>query len=549
MSEASGRSPRRPPGAKPIGDAGRTVETLSGLPLQAVYGPGDLGADWSADSRLGVPGGYPFTRGPHASMYRGKLWTMRMFSGFGTPEDTNRRFSFLLAQGQTGLSTAFDMPTLMGLDPDDVRSAGEVGREGVSVASVADMERLFAGIPLAEVTTSMTINAPAVVLLAFYVVAAERRGIPPQALGGTIQNDMLKEFIAQKEWICGVRPHLRIVRDMLVYCTRRMPRWNTISVSGYHIREAGSTAVQELAFTLADGIGYVELGRQAGLDVDEFAPRLSFFWDVHNDFFEEIAKLRAARRMWARIMRERFGAKNPRTWMLRAHAQTAGVSLVAQQPLNNVVRTTLQALAAVLGGTQSLHTNSFDETYALPTEASASLALRTQQIIAEESGIPAVADPLGGSYFVEALTDQMEAAAEGLIRTIDEMGGMVAAVEAGWPQREIAASAYRTQGQIDSGQRVVVGVNRHATPHTAAIPTLKIDSTPEQVQLAAIRELRARRDAAATRVGLDQVRRAAESDGNLMEAVLEAARRDATLGEICQIFRDIFGEYRDPAEV
>jgi methylmalonyl-CoA mutase, N-terminal domain len=553
MSEASGKSPRRPPGAKPVGEtvggAGRAAETLSGLPLQAVYGPGDLGPDWSADSRLGVPGGYPFTRGPHASMYRGKLWTMRMFSGFGTPEDTNRRFSFLLAQGQTGLSTAFDMPTLMGLDPDDVRSAGEVGREGVSVASVADMERLFAGIPLDQVTTSMTINAPAVVLLAFYVVAAERRGIPPEALGGTIQNDMLKEFIAQKEWICGVRPHLRIVRDMLVYCTRRMPRWNTISVSGYHIREAGATAVQELAFTLADGIGYVELGREAGLDVDEFAPRLSFFWDVHNDFFEEIAKLRAARRMWARIMRERFGAQNPRTWMLRAHAQTAGVSLVAQQPLNNVVRTTLQALAAVLGGTQSLHTNSFDETYALPTEASASLALRTQQIIAEESGIPAVADPLGGSYFVEALTDQMEAAAEGLIRTIDEMGGMVAAVEAGWPQREIAASAYRTQRQIDSGQRVVVGVNRHATPHTAAIPTLKIDSTPEQVQLSAIRELRARRDATATRAGLDQVRRAAESDGNLMEAVAEAARRDATLGEICQIFRDVFGEYRDPAEV
>jgi methylmalonyl-CoA mutase N-terminal domain/subunit len=553
MSEASGRSPRRPPGAKPVGetagDAGPATETLSGLPLQAFYGPGDLGPDWNADSRLGVPGGYPFTRGPHASMYRGKLWTMRMFSGFGTPEDTNRRFSFLLAQGQTGLSTAFDMPTLMGLDPDDARSAGEVGREGVSVASVADMERLFAGIPLDEVTTSMTINAPAVVLLAFYVVAAERRGIPPEALGGTIQNDMLKEFIAQKEWICGVRPHLRIVRDMLVYCTRRMPRWNTISVSGYHIREAGATAVQELAFTLADGIGYVELGRQAGLDVDEFAPRLSFFWDVHNDFFEEIAKLRAARRMWARIMRERFGAKNPRTWMLRAHAQTAGVSLVAQQPLNNVVRTTLQALAAVLGGTQSLHTNSFDETYALPTEASASLALRTQQIIAEESGVPAVADPLGGSYYVEALTDRMEEAAQRLIRTIDEMGGMVAAVEAGWPQREIAASAYRTQRQIDGGQRVVVGVNRHATPHTAAIPTLKIDGTPEQVQLTAIRELRSRRDAAATRAALDQVRRTAESDGNLMEAVLEAARRDATLGEICQIFRDVFGEYRDPAEV
>ena len=532
-----------------MSDSGKKFETLSGIPLEESYGPEAVGRDASYDAKLGEPGSYPFTRGPHASMYRGKLWTMRMFSGFGTPEDTNRRFSFLLAQGQTGLSTAFDMPTLMGLDPDDPRSAGEVGREGVSVASVADMERLFADIPLAEVTTSMTINAPAVALLAFYVVAAERRGIPPEALGGTIQNDMLKEFIAQKEWICGVRPHLRIVRDMLVYCTKRMPRWNTISVSGYHIREAGATAVQELAFTLADGIGYVELGRQAGLDVDEFAPRLSFFWDVHNDFFEEIAKLRAARRMWARIMRERFGAKNPRAWMLRAHAQTAGVSLVAQQPLNNVVRTTIQALAAVLGGTQSLHTNSYDETYALPTEESASLALRTQQIIAEESGIPAVADPLGGSYFVEALTDRMEEAANQILRTIDEMGGIVAAVEAGWPQREIAASAYRTQRQIDSGERAVVGVNRHRAHHTASIPTLKIDGTPERTQLAAIGKLRARRDATAVQAGLEGVRHAALGDGNLMEAVLEAARRDATLGEICQIFRDVFGEYRDPAEV
>src|ERR1700690_1357280 len=532
-----------------MSDAGKKFETLSGIPLEVYYGPADLGPGWTADSQLGAPGSYPFTRGPHASMYRGKLWTMRMFSGFGTPEDTNRRFSFLLAQGQTGLSTAFDMPTLMGLDPDDPRSAGEVGREGVSVASVADMERLFADIPLAEVTTSMTINAPAVALLAFYVVAAERRGIPPEALGGTIQNDMLKEFIAQKEWICGVRPHLRIVRDMLVYCTKRMPLWNTISVSGYHIREAGATAVQELAFTLADGIGYVELGRQAGLHVDEFAPRLSFFWDVHNDFFEEIAKLRAARRMWAKIMRERFGAKNPRAWILRAHTQTAGVSLVAQQPLNNVVRTTLQALAAVLGGTQSLHTNSYDETYALPTEASASLALRTQQILAEESGIPAVADPLGGSYYVEALTDRMEEAADQILRPVDEMGGIVAAVEAGWPQREIAASAYRTQRQIDSGERPVVGVNRHRAPQTAAIPTLKIDGTPERLQLAEMRKLRARRDATAFRAGLAGVRRASEGDGNLMEAVLDAARRDATLGEICQIFRDVFGEYRDPAEV
>src|SRR6185312_5532459 len=343
--------------------------------------------------------------------------------------------------------------TLMGLDPDDPRSAGEVGWEGVLVVFVADMERLFDGIPLDQVSTSMTINAPAVVLLAFYVVVAERRGIPPERLAGTIQNDMLKEFIAQKEWICGVRPHLRIMRDMLVTCTRRMPRWNTISVSGYHIREAGATAVQELAFTLADGIGYVELGREAGLDVDDFAPRLSFFWDVHNDFFEEIAKMRAARRMWARLMRERFGARNPRSWLLRAHAQTAGVSLVAQQPLNNVVRTAIQALAAVLGGTQSLHTNSYDETYALPTEEAATLALRTQQIIAEETGVASVADPLGGSYYVESLTDRIEAEANAILAQIDELGGIVRAVESGWPQREIARSAYRMQRQIDGGHR------------------------------------------------------------------------------------------------
>ena len=355
-------------------------------------------------------------------MYRGKLWTMRMFSGFGTPADTNRRFKFLLAHGQTGLSTAFDMPTLMGFDPDDPRSLGEVGREGVAVASVADMADLFDGIPLDQVTTSMTINAPAVVLLSFYVAVAESRGIAADRLAGTIQNDMLKEFIAQKEWICGIRPHMRIIRDMLVHCTARMPLWNTISISGYHIREAGATAVQELAFTLADGIGYVELGLEAGLAVDAFAPRLSFFWDVHNDFFEEVAKLRAARRIWARLMRDRFKAQNPRSWLLRAHAQTAGVSLMAQQPLNNVVRTTIQAMAAVMGGTQSLHTNSFDETYALPTEAAAALALRTQQIIAEESGIPAVADPLGGSYFVESLTDRMEAEALAIIEKIDAHG-------------------------------------------------------------------------------------------------------------------------------
>jgi len=517
--------------------------TESGIEVEPVYGPDD------ASGPAEQPGAFPFTRGPHATMYRGKPWTMRMFSGYGTPEDTNRRFHFLLGQGQTGLSTAFDMPTLMGFDPDDPRSLGEVGREGVSVASVADVERLFAGIPLDKVTTSMTINAPAVVLLAFYIVVAERRGIPPEALGGTIQNDMLKEFIAQKEWICGVRPSLRIIRDMLVTCTARMPRWNTISVSGYHIREAGATAVQELAFTLADGIGYVELGRDAGLDVDVFAQRLSFFWDIHNDFFEEIAKLRAARRMWAGIMRDRFGAQNPRACMLRAHAQTAGVSLVAQQPLNNVVRTTMQALAAVLGGTQSLHTNSYDETFALPTESAATLALRTQQIVAEESGIAAIADPLGGSYYVEWLTDRMQAEAEKLIHTIDAMGGIVRAVEMGWPQREIAASAYRYQQEVDRGARTIVGVNRYVVDEAAPIPTLKIDMAPESQQVERVREVRAKRDDARAREGMEIVRRACASDANVMDAVLEAARRDVTLGEICRVFRDVFGEYTDPAEV
>ncbi|HET6281603.1 MAG TPA: methylmalonyl-CoA mutase family protein [Polyangia bacterium] len=522
---------------------------MSGLPLQPVYTASDLGQEWSYADKLGAPGEFPFTRGPHATMYRGKPWTMRMFSGFGTPADTNRRFKFLLAHGQTGLSTAFDMPTLMGFDPDDPRSRGEVGREGVAVATLADMERLFQGIPLADVTTSMTVNAPAVVLLAFYVAMAERQGVPVAALAGTIQNDMLKEFIAQKEWICGIRPHMRIIRDMLVYCTARMPRWNTISISGYHIREAGATAVQELGFTLADGIGYVELGREAGLDVDAFAPRLSFFWDIHNDFFEEIAKLRAARRIWARLLRDRFGARNPRSWMLRTHAQTAGVSLMAQQPLNNVVRTTLQALAAVLGGTQSLHTNSFDETYALPTEQAATLALRTQQIIAEESGVAAVADPLGGSYFLENLTDRMEAEALAIIAKIDAMGGIVTAVEAGYPQREIANSAYAYQRQVDAGDRVIVGVNRHTTEQHEPVSTLKIDETPEREQVARIQALRARRGAAAVVAGLDGVHRACAGDENIMEAVLGAVRAEATLGEICQIFREVFGEYRDPAHV
>ncbi len=524
--------------------------TLSGLPLDAVYGPDRLTErGWSYVTHLGDPGTYPFTRGPHESMYRGKPWTMRMFSGFGTPADTNRRFKYLIAQGQTGLSTAFDMPTLMGYDPDHPLSRGEVGREGVAVSSLDDMDRLFEGIALDRVSTSMTINAPAVVALSFYQAVAERRGLSPAALTGTIQNDMFKEFIAQKEWICGLRPHLRIMKDMLVHCTRQLPLWNTISISGYHIREAGATAVQELAFTLADGIGYVELGLAAGLDVDTFAPRLSFFWDVHSDFFEEVAKLRAARRMWARIMRERFKAKNPRSWLLRAHAQTAGVSLVAQQPLNNVVRTTMQALAAVMGGVQSLHTNSYDETFALPTEGAAMLALRTQQIVAEESGIPSVADPLGGSYFVETLTDQMEAEAQRYLNQIDDVGGITRAVEEGFPQREIANAAYALQRRIEAGERTVVGVNKYVVQEPPGIPTLKIDHRPEEEQVARVQAVRTRRSTTDANKGLDLVRKACETDANIMEAVLFAAKRDVTLGEICQIFRDVFGEHRDPAYV
>ncbi len=423
-------------------------ETISGIPIKEVYTREDL-ADRAVEHDLGRPGEYPFTRGIHPTMYRGRLWTMRQFAGFGAAADTNRRFRYLLAHGQTGLSVAFDMPTLMGYDSDHPRALGEVGREGVAVDSLADMELLFKDIPLDRVTTSMTINAPANVLLALYMAVAERQGARRDQLGGTTQTDMLKEFIAQKEWIVPPRPSMRLIQDMLVFGTRELPRWNVISISGYHIREAGSTAVQELAFTLADGIAYVEAGLAAGLDVDAFAPRLSFFFDVHSDFFEEIAKLRAARRMWARIMRERFGATNPRSWWLRTHAQTAGVTLTAQQPLNNIARVALQALAAVLGGTQSLHTNSMDETYALPTEEAVGVALRTQQIIAYESGVATTGDPLGGSYFVETLTNQIEEAAWVYIRAIDELGGMVAAVEAGYPQREIAEASFRFQQQVE----------------------------------------------------------------------------------------------------
>jgi len=543
-------APVKKPEAPGRGSSPDDVRTMSGIPLKPTYGPDDLSArNWSYERDLGHPGQYPYTRGPHATMYRGKPWTMRMFAGFGTPEDTNRRFKFLLENGQTGLSTAFDMPTLMGYDPDHTRSLGEVGREGVSVATIDDMTRLFGDIPLDKVSTSMTINAPAAVLLALYVAVAEQQGVSPDRLRGTLQNDMLKEFIAQKEWISPIRGHMRIIRDMLVWCSREMPLWNTISISGYHIREAGATAVQELAFTIADGIGYVQLGIEAGLDVDEFAPRLSYFWDVHNDFFEEIAKFRAGRRMWAKLMRERFGAKNPRSWLLRTHAQTAGVSLMAQQPLNNVVRTTMQALAAVLGGTQSLHTNSYDETYALPTEDAAQLALRTQQVIYEESGVAAVADPLAGSYFVETLTDQVEAAAWEYIHKIDAMGGIVKAVEEGYPQREIARSAFEFQREVDTGRRPIVGVNKYASAEEDDhIPTLKIEHSTEAAQIEKCRAFRDQRDPAAADRALAAVREALRDDRqNVMPPILDAVKQRVTLGEICDLFRSELGVYRDPA--
>ncbi|MBL8784333.1 MAG: methylmalonyl-CoA mutase family protein [Deltaproteobacteria bacterium] len=523
---------------------GGSFETMSGLPIGDLYEP-----EGGAPESIGRPGEFPFLRGPYPTMYRGRQWTMRMFAGFGTPEDTNARFKYLLANGQTGLSTAFDMPTLMGYDPDHPLSAGEVGREGVSVASLADMRRLFADIPLDKVTTSMTINAPAIVALAMYFAIAEEQGVPLAKVGGTIQTDILKEFIAQKEWISPPRPSMRIVADMIHFCAKNAPKWHPISISGYHIREAGATAIQELAFTLADGIGYVQAGIDAGLDVDEFAPRLSFFWDVHNDFFEEIAKLRAARRMWATIVRDRFGAKKPESWRLRTHCQTAGVSLTAQQPLNNVARVALQALAAVLGGTQSLHTNSMDETYALPTEDSVKVALRTQQLIADETGVANVVDPLAGSWFVEDLTDRVEAAAWKYIHKIDELGGIVRAVELGYPQREIADSAFEDQRKVDRLERVIVGVNKYVDDVGAAIPTLKIDPEVERAQKAHVTRLKAERDSARAAAALDAVRRACRGTDNLMPPIIDAVKADVTLGEICDVFREVFGVYRDPVFV
>jgi methylmalonyl-CoA mutase, N-terminal domain len=523
--------------------------TWSDMDVPDVLTPADVKLDYAKD--LGLPGEYPFTRGVQPTMYRSRLWTMRMFAGFGTPEQTNERFKYLLAQGQTGLSTAFDFPTLMGYDSDSPRSLGEVGMCGVAVDTLRDMEVLFKDIPLADVTTSMTINGPAIVLLAFYIALADVRGIPRTQIGGTVQNDCLKEFIAQHAWLVPPRPAMRIVTDMIEFCSKEVPRWNTVSISGYHIREAGATAAQELAFTIADGIGYVESCLERGLPIDDFAPRLSFFWDVHNDFFEEIAKFRAARRLWARLMKERFGAKKIESMKLRTHAQTAGVSLTAQQPYNNVVRVALQALAGVLGGTQSLHTNSLDETYALPTEEAVTIALRTQQIIAEESGVASTIDPLAGSYFVEDLTNRLEAEAVAYIRRIDEMGGMVAAIEKGYPQREIAASAYRFQRQLEGGERVMVGVNKYANGDEAAdvnIPLLKIDEEVQKRQVANLHAVKAKRDSDRVKSSLEGVRQAAKDKSNLMPPIIEAAKAYCTQQEICDVLREVFGTYTDPAE-
>ncbi len=478
-------------------------------------------------------------------MYRGRLWTMRQFAGFGTPTDTNERFKYLISHGVTGLSTAFDMPALMGYDADHPMSRGEVGKEGVAVSSLRDFEILFEGIPLDQVTTSMTINASAIVALCMYIAVAQKQGVPMAKLGGTIQNDMLKEYIAQKEWVIPPRPAVRIVIDMIEFCAKNMPKWHPISISGYHIREAGATAVQELAFTLADGIGYVEECIKRGMNIDDFAPRLSFFWDVHNDFFEEIAKFRAARRIWARTMRDRFGAKDPRSMQLRTHAQTAGVSLTAQQPYNNVVRTTVQALAAVLGGTQSLHTNSLDETYALPTEETVTLALRTQQILAYESGVDRVVDPLAGSYFVEYLTDEMEKRALEYLSRIDQMGGIIRAVEQHFPQKEIGESAYRFQREVERGERLIVGVNAFRADQEESVNLLKIEERVTHEQTARLRQVRADRDEQAVRARLGEVEQAARSTENLMPPVLAAVNAYATLGEICDVFRKVWGQYRE----
>ncbi len=522
----------------------RTFTTISGREIAPLYGPDSVaGFDYARD--LGDPGQYPFTRGVHETMYRGKVWTMRQFAGFGSAAQTNERFKYLLANGSHGLSVAFDLPTLMGRDPDHPLSLGEVGKCGVSITSLADMETLFEGIPLGDVTTSMTINSPAAMLLAFYILVGEKQGVPEAQLAGTIQADILKEFIAQKEYIFPPRPSMRIVVDMIRYCTEKMPKWNSISISGYHIREAGSTAAQELAFTLRDGVEYVQWCVDAGMDVDSFAPRLSFFFNSHSDFFEEIAKFRAARRIWARTMRERFGAKNPRSWMCRFHTQTAGVSLTAQQPYNNVVRTALQALAGVLGGTQSLHTNSLDEALALPTEEAVTIALRTQQVIAHESGVVNTADPLAGSYFVEKLTNDIEAEALEYFRKIDAMGGMVAAVERGFPQREIQEAAFQFQKAVERKEKIIVGVNDYVMEEKP-LPILYIDETVAEEQVARVGALKATRDGGRVARALEVLARTARGTDNLMPSIIEAARAYATLGEMCDALRGVWGEYEEP---
>jgi methylmalonyl-CoA mutase N-terminal domain/subunit len=515
--------------------------TLSGEPVAPLYTEGDL----PDPAEIGLPGEFPFTRGVYPSMYRGRLWTMRQFAGFGTAEETNERFRYLLEHGQTGLSTAFDMPSLMGHDSDHPRSEGEVGREGVAVDTLDDMELLFRGIPLGDVSTSMTINAPAAVILAFYVVAAERQGVGPERLRGTIQTDILKEYIAQKEWCFPIDPAMRLVTDMVEFCAKRMPLWHPISISGYHIREAGSTAVQELAYTLKDGFTYVERALERGLAVDDFAPRLSFFFNAHIDFFEEIAKYRAARRIWARELRDTYGARDERSLLMRFHTQTAGVSLTAQQPLNNIVRTATEALSAVLGGTQSLHTNSFDEALALPTEEAVRVALRTQQIIAHETGVANTIDPLGGSYFVEALTDRMEEGAYDLFRRIDALGGMVDAIKQNFPQREIADASFRLQEEIERGERVIVGVNRYDQHEEPDTDILKIPVELERKQIGRLEAVRAARDTAQVELTLAALREAAAAERNLMEPLLEAARAHATEGEIVQSLQQVFGTYTE----
>jgi methylmalonyl-CoA mutase N-terminal domain/subunit len=521
----------------------REFTTVSGRPVNPLYTPADL-PDFDYAHELGNPGEWPFTRGIHETMYRGRLWTMRQFSGFATPEETNQRYRYLLSQGQTGLSVAFDLPTLMGYDADHPFSQGEVGKCGVSISSLADMETLFDGIPLDKVTTSMTINSPAAILWAMYLVVAEKQGVSWEAVSGTTQNDILKEYIAQKEYIYPPAPSMRLVVDTFEFGMRQVPRWNTISISGYHIREAGATALQELAFTLRDGIEYVQWGMERGLEVDAFAPRLSFFFNAHNDFFEEIAKYRAARKVWAQVMRDRFGAKDPRSWLCRFHSQTAGVSLTAQQPYNNVVRTAIQALAAVLGGTQSLHTNSLDEAWALPTEEAVTIALRTQQVIAHETGVANTVDPLGGSYFLERLTLDMEKGAFDYFEKIDAMGGMIAAIENGYPQKEIAESSYQYQRAVEERRKIVVGVNEFVTEEEPP-PILRIDESVERQQAERLRQLRQSRDAHAVAHALKGLENAARGSENMMPHILDCVRAYATVGEICDTLREVFGAYQE----